>query len=107
MVGWCGGECCGMFLQQLSMSAHPPIPQCCECVALVPVVVPHGTVQYCVNFTLGKCKCTPSQRQKFFYTTKKLWVSVSEQTGSIPTAHSLKRKVWGLTHNDLKPGHVE
>ena len=22
-VGWCGGECDGVFLQQLSMSAHP------------------------------------------------------------------------------------
>ena len=24
-VGWCGGECHGVFLQQLSMSAHPPV----------------------------------------------------------------------------------
>ena len=24
-VGWCGGECDGVFLQQLSMSAHPAI----------------------------------------------------------------------------------
>ena len=26
MVGWCGGECDGVFHQQLSMSAHPPVP---------------------------------------------------------------------------------
>ena len=26
-VGWCGGECDGVFLQQLSMSAHPPVPE--------------------------------------------------------------------------------
>ena len=24
--GWCGSECDGVFHQQLSMSAHPPVP---------------------------------------------------------------------------------
>ena len=24
-VGWCGGECYGMFLQQLSIPAHTPV----------------------------------------------------------------------------------
>ncbi len=28
MVGWCGGECDGVFHQQLSMSPHPPVPHC-------------------------------------------------------------------------------
>ncbi len=30
MVGWCGGECDGVFHQQLSISAHPPIPRVVE-----------------------------------------------------------------------------
>ena len=45
VVGWCGCECDGVFLQQLSMSAHPPIPHA------------HLFLGFCLTFPIKRCEC--------------------------------------------------